>query len=72
QCKSNVLALTNEQANDYFNGKDIRLEEVTKASGEVILTLCGCPIGLGKWQKNKVKNSLPRDLVQNTQLINWA
>ena len=72
QCKSNVLAFTNEQANDYFNGKDIRLEEVTKSSGEVILTLCGCPIGLGKWQKNKVKNSLPRDLVQNTQLINWA
>jgi len=72
ECKSNTYALTNEQANDYFNGKDIRLEDVTKASGEVVLTLCGCPIGLGKWQKNKIKNSLPRDLVQNTQLISWA
>ena len=71
QCKSNVLELTNQQASDYFNGKDIRLDDVVKATGEVILTLCGCPIGLGKWQKNKVKNSLPRDLVQNTQLINW-
>ena len=71
QCKSNVLELTNQQASDYFNGKDIRLDEVVKATGEVILTLCDCPIGLGKWQKNKVKNSLPRDLVQNTQLINW-
>ena len=72
ECKSNTYALTNAQANDYFNGKDIRLEDVTKATGEVILTLCGCPIGLGKWQKNKIKNSLPRDLVQNTQLISWA
>ncbi len=71
QCSTNVFALTNEQANDYFQGKDIRLDEVSKASGEVILTLCGCPIGLGKWQKNKIKNSLPRDLVQNTALINW-
>ncbi len=72
QCKSNVLPLTDTQANDYFQGKDIRLADVSQNTGEVILTLCGCPIGLGKWQKNKVKNSLPRDLVQNTQLITWA
>ena len=71
QCSKNVYALTNEQANDYFQGKDIRLTEPTSTLGEVILTLCGCPIGLGKWQKNKIKNSLPRDLVQNTQLIVW-
>jgi 16S rRNA (cytosine1407-C5)-methyltransferase len=71
-CKTNIVALTNEQANDYFQGKDIRLSEVSSAVGEVVLTLCGCPIGLGKWQKNKIKNSLPRDLVQNTQLISWV
>lgn len=71
QCKANVIALNNEQANDYFQGKDIRLSEPSNARGEVVLTLCGCPIGLGKWQKNKIKNSLPRDLVQNTQLISW-
>lgn len=71
QCKANVIALSNEQANDYFQGKDIRLSEPSNALGEVVLTLCGCPIGLGKWQKNKIKNSLPRDLVQNTQLISW-
>ncbi|UOB72375.1 16S rRNA (cytosine(1407)-C(5))-methyltransferase RsmF [Pseudoalteromonas sp. APM04] len=70
-CKTNTYALNSEQANDYFNGKDVRLAEPTKELGEVVLTLCGCPIGLGKWQKNKIKNSLPRDLVQNTQLINW-
>jgi len=70
-CAKNRYALSDEQANDYFQGKDIRLLEVTTSTDEVILTLCGCPIGLGKWQKNKIKNSLPRDLVQNTQLITW-
>ncbi|MBB1288043.1 16S rRNA (cytosine(1407)-C(5))-methyltransferase RsmF [Pseudoalteromonas sp. SR43-6] len=72
ECKNNVFALNNEQANDYFQGKDIRLTKATQTIGEVVLTLCGCPIGLGKWQKNKIKNSLPRDLVQNTQLISWV
>ena len=71
RCKNNVLALTNQQANDYFNGKDIRLDDDVNATGEVILTLCNCPIGLGKWQKNKVKNLLPRDLIQNIKLIDW-
>ena len=69
QCDNNVFALTQEQANDYYQGKDIRLDKEIKATGEVILTLCGCPVGLGKWQKNKIKNSLPRDLVQNKRLI---
>ncbi|MGA4606398.1 16S rRNA (cytosine(1407)-C(5))-methyltransferase RsmF [Pseudoalteromonas maricaloris] len=68
----NTLALTKEQAKDYFNGKDIRLDEVTKLTGEVILTLCGSAIGLGKWQKNKVKNSLPRDLIKDGLLITWV
>ena len=71
RCKLNTFALTDQQANDYFQGKDIRLDKPTNALGEVVLTLCGCPIGLGKWQKNKIKNSLPRDLVQNNQLITW-
>ena len=72
QCNSNVFALTQSQANDYFQGKDIRLDTVSNATGEVVLTLCGCPVGLGKWQKNKIKNSLPRDLVQDKQLITWG
>lgn len=72
QCNSNVFALTQSQANDYFQGKDIRLDTVTSATGEVVLTLCGCAVGLGKWQKNKIKNSLPRDLVQDKQLITWG
>ncbi len=47
-------------------------EKPVQDNGEVVLLLCGCPVGLGKWQKNKIKNSLPRDLVQNTQLITWV
>lgn len=68
----NTLALSAAQAKDYFNGKDIRLDEVTKQTGEVIITLCDTPVGLGKWQKNKVKNSLPRDLIRDDLLITWV
>ncbi|CAM3984991.1 16S rRNA (cytosine(1407)-C(5))-methyltransferase RsmF [Pseudoalteromonas byunsanensis] len=68
----NTLAMSQQQACDYFQGKDIRLAQPTTKTGEVILTLCGAPVGLGKWQKNKVKNSLPRDLVSNAQLITWV
>lgn len=71
-CKQNTFALSEQQANDYFQGKDIRLDKPNSEIGEVILTLCGCPVGLGKWQKNKIKNSLPRDLVQDQQLITWG
>ncbi|MBD1582750.1 16S rRNA (cytosine(1407)-C(5))-methyltransferase RsmF [Pseudoalteromonas sp. S16_S37] len=68
----NSYAMTPQQAQDYFQGKDIRLAKPTTNVGEVILTLCGAPVGLGKWQKNKIKNSLPRDLVSDTQLITWV
>lgn len=69
--QNNTYALTKSQAADYYQGKDIRLETVTNNTGEVILTLCDAPIGLGKWQKNKIKNSLPRDLVMNNRVIEW-
>ena len=70
--ESNIFSLTQSQAADYYQGKDIRLETVTNHTGEVILTLCDAPIGLGKWQKNKIKNSLPRDLVMNNRVIEWS
>ncbi|MDW7548297.1 16S rRNA (cytosine(1407)-C(5))-methyltransferase RsmF [Pseudoalteromonas peptidolytica] len=68
----NILELTKTQARDYFNGKDIRLDTTTTLTGEVVLMLCGSAIGLGKWQKNKVKNSLPRDLIKDDLLITWV
>jgi 16S rRNA (cytosine1407-C5)-methyltransferase len=67
----NRFELSNSQANDYFGGKDIKLEQLSNDKGELILTLCGTSIGLGKWMKNKIKNSLPRDLVRDNQLITW-
>ncbi|OCQ23638.1 16S rRNA (cytosine(1407)-C(5))-methyltransferase RsmF [Pseudoalteromonas luteoviolacea] len=70
--KQNTHALTQAQAVDYFQGKDVRLESPSTQSGEVILTLCGAPIGLGKWQKAKIKNNLPRDLIAQGQLITWV
>ncbi|BBN81754.1 ribosomal RNA small subunit methyltransferase F [Pseudoalteromonas sp. A25] len=69
---SNTYAMDKQQAQDYFQGKDIRLTTPVTQLGEVILTLCDAPVGLGKWQKNKIKNSLPRDLVSNAQLITWV
>jgi 16S rRNA (cytosine1407-C5)-methyltransferase len=70
-CK-NSYAMSQNEAKDYFNGKDIRLKTPTNLTGEVVLTLCGAPVGLGKWQKQKIKNSLPRDLVSDSQLITWV
>lgn len=68
----NTYEMSKNEARDYFNGKDIRLANPVNVTGEVILTLCGAPVGLGKWQKQKIKNSLPRDLVSNSQLITWV
>ncbi len=67
----NVIELSDLQASDYFQGKDIKLTNLDNNTGEVILRLCGTSIGLGKWIKHKVKNSLPRDLIRNNQLITW-
>ncbi|MCO7187280.1 MULTISPECIES: 16S rRNA (cytosine(1407)-C(5))-methyltransferase RsmF [unclassified Pseudoalteromonas] len=69
---NNTFALNASQAKAYFQGQDIRLDTVGPAQGEVVLTLCGAPVGLGKWQKAKIKNKLPRDLVLNGQLITWV
>lgn len=68
----NTFSMNQQQAQDYFHGKDIRLAQPTTNTHEVILTLCGAPVGLGKWQKNKIKNNLSRDLVSNAQLITWV
>lgn len=69
--KTNCFELNQTQAAQYFKGQDIELSETTASKGEVILMLCGAPVGLGKWQNHKIKNSLPRDLVQSGQLITW-
>jgi len=68
----NTMALNPQQAQQYFHGQDIRLDEPSKHKGEVILILNGAPVGLGKWQGQKIKNALARDLVMDGQLITWV
>ncbi|KZN30552.1 hypothetical protein N480_06225 [Pseudoalteromonas luteoviolacea S2607] len=70
--RQNTHELTQSQAVDYFQGKDVRLDKPSVQAGEVILTLCGAPVGLGKWQKAKIKNNLPRDIIAQGQLITWV
>lgn len=67
----NTYSMSNIEANAYFQGKDIKLDTVSPHKDEVLLTLQGTCVGLGKWQKNKIKNGLPRDLVRDNQLISW-
>ncbi len=49
-------------------GRDIRPENIT-GKGEVLLTLNGDIIGLGKWVGNRIKNGLPRELVRDGNLF---
>jgi len=57
--------LNHQQAEDFFKGRDISIEDTSIINGEVILMFNGYPIGLGRNQKNKIKNMLPRDLVKD-------
>ncbi len=67
----NTHKLSLSEASDFFQGKDIKLAQVTSDKDEVLLMLNNTCVGLGKWQKNKIKNGLPRELVRDSQLITW-
>ena len=60
-----TLELSKSQTVDYFQGKNITAE-TSLSEGEVLLTLAGQPVGLGKVLKNgQIKNQLPRNLVHD-------
>lgn len=59
----NRVDLDIEQAKLYFAGRDVPYPNNHK--GELVVCYQGTPIGMAKWVKNKLKNSLPRDLVRN-------
>lgn len=63
-----ALALTSEQAKEWFMGRDIRPEDLS-GKGEVIVTYRDYPIGIGKWVGNRIKNGLPRELVRDNNLF---
>lgn len=69
--KQNVYPMSNAQAIDLFHGKDIFVDSVKAGKGEVLLSLNGSIVTLGKWQGNKIKNALARDLIRSNKLINW-
>lgn len=56
--------LTREQLFEYLKGRDIATD-VPASKGEVVLGYRGVCIGLGKWVGHKIKNKLPRHLVND-------
>lgn len=59
------ITIDRQQCVDFLKGKDIAVENTEKAKGEIVLGYQGQPIGLGKWVGNKIKNKLPRNLVND-------
>lgn len=66
--ESNSVALSIEDAREWFMGRDVRPENLS-GQGEVIVKLGNDVIGLGKWVGNRVKNGLPRELVRDKNLF---
>lgn len=59
------IELSAEQAVEYYQGKDLSLNNSGLAKGEVLLTFRGQPLGLAKSIANRLKNNLPRPLVRD-------
>ncbi|WP_028764820.1 16S rRNA (cytosine(1407)-C(5))-methyltransferase RsmF [Shewanella colwelliana] len=57
--------LTEKQATQFLMGRDIMLDEKVTPQGETIVCYHNVPIGVVKHLGNKLKNSLPRDLVKD-------
>ncbi len=66
---TNKLELNAQQAQEFYQGRDIRDVETSSATGEVLLSYRGNVIGLGKVLNNRIKNSLPRELIRDNNLF---
>ncbi|MGB5447012.1 MAG: 16S rRNA (cytosine(1407)-C(5))-methyltransferase RsmF [Psychromonas sp.] len=66
---SNNISLNVEQANDFYQGKDIRGVDCQGASGEIFVSYRGNVIGIGKALNDRIKNNLPRDLIHDKKLF---
>jgi len=69
QQSTQTIELLAHQAREYFQGRDIHDIDTNNTNGEVILSYQGYVIGLGKSLDNRVKNSLPRDLIIDKNLF---
>ena len=65
----NKLELNAQQAQEFYQGRDIRNVETDGATGEVLLSYRDNVIGLGKALSNRIKNSLPRELIRDNNLF---
>jgi len=70
-CCFGVVQITLDRAQlvEYLKGRDLAVDNNQKSKGEVILGYQGVCVGLGKWVGNKIKNKLPRTLVNDHVLI---
>lgn len=66
--ESQSIELSIEEAREWYMGRDIR-PEIPSGKGELFVCYQGCPIGIGKWVGNRVKNGLPRELVKDNNLF---
>lgn len=62
--------LSREELVQYLKGRDLEVDNNDNAKGEVLLGYQGNCIGLGKWVNNKIKNKLPRNLVNDHVTLN--
>ncbi len=68
---ANAFALTAEQAEEWFRGRDI-FPDTLPQDGDVIVTFQDQPLGLAKRVGSRLKNSYPRELVRNGRLFSAA
>jgi len=59
------VELSQEQLGEYLKGRDIQYPNATAAKGMVFVGYQQQTVGMGKWVGNKIKNKLPRGLVND-------
>lgn len=69
QSTTNKVDVSPEQANDFYQGKDIRDVNINGATGEILVSYRNNVIGIGKVVSNRIKNNLPRDLIHDKRLF---
>ncbi|AGH80968.1 rRNA (cytosine-C(5)-)-methyltransferase RsmF [Psychromonas sp. CNPT3] len=69
QATKNVLILNAEQAQTFYQGRDIRELHSEIRSGEVLLSYRNTVIGFGKVLNNRIKNNLPRELIRDNNIF---
>ncbi|NRA71047.1 MAG: 16S rRNA (cytosine(1407)-C(5))-methyltransferase RsmF [Gammaproteobacteria bacterium] len=60
------VEISREQLVEYLKGRDISFDNATNLTGNVYVGYQGKTVGLGKWIRNKIKNKLPRNLVNDS------